>query len=176
MKKKVLILGDMRSKSRFVGDEFEFFHDVDPTVDGPFDFIVLDHIIPQAKRSQVFPIIQLYANNLKEDGQLILVVPSLEWACKEIAKNEEPNPMAYISLYGSDAEPFACGMTLMWMRLVAEGAGLYVTKAGAEWYKAQIDDQPFDAQQNVLVAVKPAVDTSPANAIEWVEDGVSANS
>ena len=105
MSDKVLILGDQRSKMRFEGwENVEFFDDPDPQ-NGPYDYIVLDHLLSQANRKQVMQIVQMYANALVDGGQMSIVVPSLEWACEEIAKNDEPNPMAYMSIYGTDEEP-----------------------------------------------------------------------
>jgi len=162
--KRVLIIGDQRSRRRFDGEECDFYTEADAP--GPFDYIVLDHVLQQADRGSVPKIIDFYKERLVGGGQLVLILPSLEWACKEIAKTDEPNPLAYIALYGTDAEPHKSGMTMFWMRIVAEELGLVVIKAGGEWYKASLRigdlEQEFQAQQNVLVATRMPEDAADA--------------
>lgn len=154
--KRVLLLGDQRSLAQFESGEWEIVTDAD--ADGLFDAIVLDHILQQTDRASVLKIVDYYRDKLIDYGQLHIVVPSLEWACREIAKNDEPNPMAYLAIYGTDQEPHKCGMTLLWMRLVTEQAGLVPFRATKEGYLALLKigeaEQEFQAEQNVLVAVK----------------------
>lgn len=165
---RVLIVGDQRSKARFDGFEnVEFFDNPDPEQGGPYDYIVLDHLLNQAKRPQVFPIVKMYSDYLVDGGQLALVVPSLEWACTEIATNDEPNPMAYLSIYGTDVDQNLSGMTILWMRIVLEQCGLFVVQAKTEQYKAAVNDQPFEARQNVVIAMRLNID--PSNAFTTTE-------
>ena len=94
-----------------------FISEDNPPKDNAYDVIMLDHLINQAKRGQVGEILRFFMGKLVDGGQMVITVPSLEWACKQIAAKDDAPVMAYLSVYGTDEEPHLCGLTLNWLRL-----------------------------------------------------------
>lgn len=164
--KVFLLSNDGQSKARFANyPDVEFVENPD-AIDETYDFVVLDNVVQNFQRSKALQIVGTYANVLNDGGQFVLIVPSLEWACREIAKNDDPTPAAYIAMYGTDENPNLCGMTLMWMRYLLEAVGLVVVMAKQEeiTMTIKLDDveQSFPCRQNVVIAMKSVGDASEA--------------
>lgn len=153
---KVLALGDLeRIQSRFGGPGVEIVEE-NPPSDNTYDLVVMDHVLQLASRMQVAQLIKIYKMALKIGGDLVIFVPSLEWAASLIATNDDPPATAYFSIYGGDNEPHLSGMTLLWLRALAQQAGMHVKQATGEWYLARIGEDEEKVMQNVLIATRVA--------------------
>jgi len=139
------------ANARFPG---EFISEDNPPKDNAYDIILLDHLINQAKRGQVSEVMKFFMDKLVDGGQIVVTVPGLEWACKEIASKDDAPVMAYLSVFGTDDEPHLCGLTLNWLRVVCEAAGYFTVQAYAERYTVTINDKQEPAMQNVYIGLK----------------------
>jgi SAM-dependent methyltransferase len=162
---KVLVQGDTeRARKRYAAEGWDFFDQAPPFEDESYDIIVLDHLLPQARRRQVGDILRLYRRALKPGGQIIIIVPSLEWACTKIATVDDPSIMTFMSIYGDDENPFLCGFTLLWLRLEVARSGFQVVAASGEWYMATVAGKEEEVMQDVVTGIK-IPDPDPAEAI-----------
>ena len=139
------------ASARFPG---AFVSEDNPPKDKAYDVILLDHLINQAKRGQVSELLHFFMGKLADDGEIVITVPSLEWACKQIATKDDAPIMAYISVYGTDEEPHLCGLTLNWLRIACETAGYFTIQAYGERYTIRINDKEEQAMQNVYIGIK----------------------
>jgi predicted SAM-dependent methyltransferase len=134
-----------------------------PPSSSSYDIVVLDHILQQGRSRQVQKIIALYRDALIEGGEMIVIVPSLEWATTQYAVHDAPPTMAYLSIYGTDDQPHLCGMTIATIRLILMETGFRVTAATTESYIAILEGEKVEAMQNVVTGRKVTPD--PATAI-----------
>lgn len=94
---------------------------------------------------------------LNENGQLHLHMPSLEWASREIrAGRLQAHVLAH--LYGVEAQPRHCLLTLMALRDVLEKTGLLVVRAETEAYTVGTTEtgEELKGDRHYVVAVKAA--------------------
>ncbi len=165
MPKRILILGDeVLARPRFEGlTDVEFVvNDTQQPEPGSYDVVCLSNLVQQARRLQVPAILQVYRDALKEGGTLIVTAPSLEWACTELAVNEDASLFAYISLFGDDETPHLSGFRLLWLRGMIERMGMLVQNAHAEAYHVTVGEDTHRVLQNVVVAVKRTPQASEA--------------
>lgn len=125
-----------------------------PPLDNSYDIILLDHFIQQANREQVGKALLFFRDKLKNNGQIVVIVPSLEWACRQVAIKDDAPVMAYLHLYGTKDEPHLSGLTLNWLRLACEAAGLFTIQAYSEKYIVNVNEKEEPAFQNVYIGVK----------------------
>jgi hypothetical protein len=131
-----------------------FISEDNPPKDNSYDIVLLDHLINQAKRGQVGEMLRFFMDKLVDSGQIVVTVPSLEWASKQIAAKDDAPIMAYLSVFGTDEEPHLCGLTLNWLRLACEAAGYFTFQAYSESYNVTINDKKEAAMQNVYIGLK----------------------
>lgn len=165
MQAKGLVHGDVgRATARYSRPNLEWCDDW-PPVNDTYDLVVLDHFLQTATRSEVGKLVGYYRDLLKIGGELIIVVPSLEWAAGMIMTEDNPPAMAYMSIYGDDKETFKCGLTLSWLRLLVEATqGLHLESAVGEWYLADVNGKQEKVMQNVVICQRRAVDVAEAIA------------
>lgn len=128
--------------------------DDETPVDNSYDIVFLDHFINQTSRKNIPGLIKYFIDKLKVNGQLIIVVPSLEWACMQIAREAEPPILAYLSIYGTDDEPTLSGFTLNWLRKLCEDAGLLTLQTASNRYKVTINEKEEIGFQHVYLGMK----------------------
>lgn len=165
MPKKILVHGDEtlgRERFRNVRDVEIIGNEVMPPELNAYDVVVLSNLIQQARRLQVPKILELYRDSLVDGGQLIVSVPSLEWACTEIATNDEASMFTYISIFGDDENPYLSGFKLLWLRGIIERLGFHVQTAHTEQYNISVGEETHRVLQNVVVAVKRTINASEA--------------
>ena len=125
--------------------------------EGKFDMIVLYHLMQQVPQSKVRGMLAKYAGMLNEGGELIVVVPSLDWATTVLATTDEPPVMAFFSIYGPPNEQALCGFTLLMLRKLVESMdGLRVVYARDEVYNVTIGEVTEQAHQNAICARRVA--------------------
>lgn len=168
---KALVLGDKSQVGIFFrGDEVEYVNE------GPFDVVLLASHLQVLKRHQVPQAIQRLYDELNDGGRIIVTVPSLEWACRQVVVQNDIPLAAYISLYGTESENYLCGFTMLWLRRALEEVGFIVVEARTETFRMTItigkDKIESPAKQHVIIAVKRQV--NPRKALEWLHD-ISSN-
>lgn len=105
-------------------------------LDGEYDRIVVSNCLPELRRDQVMPFFKLVHDALTKRGEIIIQVPSAEYACKQMFTNNHNN-MVFYMLYGNDAVPFRACYTLLSLRTLVERSGLVVRKAAQELMEIQ---------------------------------------
>lgn len=99
---------------------------------GKFDIVYLSHVLEHLPYKQVLPTLTNLFKALKpEIGEMWVIVPALEWAAKEIAK-DNPSPVLMGFLYGSQSNEYQyhkAGFTLNQLRYLMEAAGMYTRRA-----------------------------------------------
>lgn len=94
-----------------------------------FDLVYLTGALEMVRREQVVDSLAAVGPKLAELGELHVRVPSLEWACKEIAVTDSPKMLAYRWLYGTQERPHQSGFTLLWLRMALINSGYNVRQA-----------------------------------------------
>jgi hypothetical protein len=157
MTTRVQVFGDgAQSKQLFENVEVEY-------VDNDPDIVVMEHTLQLMPRNEVVQYLTETKRSLPEGGQIMITVPSLDWACRKIVQEEEPDFAVYYSIYGLDGNTFKCGFTLYWLRLAVQAAGFRIEKAVSEPYQMGINGQPQQAFQHLVVGRK--ITSDPAEAI-----------
>ncbi|OPZ47404.1 MAG: hypothetical protein BWY95_01493 [Bacteroidetes bacterium ADurb.BinA104] len=98
------------------------------TLDGQYDQIIVANALPELHRNKVIPFLENAYNALVNRGELILYVPSAEWAAKQIFTNTADN-ITYYMLYGEEAKPFRACYTMLALRTLVERVPFVVRSA-----------------------------------------------
>jgi predicted SAM-dependent methyltransferase len=124
---------------------------------GDFDIVMAAHVlehIPYMISSQV---VASWAECLKPGGAMHVIVPSFEWAAKQVMK-EEVNPAWVPHVCGGLASPndvHVAQFTMRRLRAVMETAGLRVVAAQRGLYSISINGKGYDCEEHYVKAVKP---------------------
>ncbi len=155
MKKYGLAEGDTHlAEERYSGGNVEWCND-NPPVPGKYDLIVLYNWLQTAEQPQVLKVLRYYTELLKDGGQMVVVVPSLDWAVNELALKNNPSIAAYVAIYGTPGEPHRCGFTMHFLRLVlSQTPNLMIEYATTEGVLVTIGEEKTLAQQNVIACTK----------------------
>ncbi len=164
---RALVLGDKSQSNIFFREQ-----DVEYVNQGPFDAILLASHLQIVRRKDVTQVIAKLYDELSDGGRIIVTVPSLEWACRQIATQNDVPLNAYVSIYGTGEEPYLSGFTMLWLRRALEEAGFIILEARTESFRLRLTfgDQPLEdkAKQHVVIAVKRQPD--PQKALEWLNE------
>lgn len=150
---KVLVKGDW-SQAKIIFPKDADFITGDLGHIPPYDAAFLGHYLPTFKQHECVVYLKEIYPMLKNMGEIWVTVPSLEWAAREIVTKDNPSIITPFMIYGTEEEPYRCGFTLFWLRVVVQGAGFIVRKAVQEVYKIGVDDEKFDAVQNLVIGMK----------------------
>jgi hypothetical protein len=113
---KAYVEGDIQTaKQQYGAPGIEWCDDY-PPAPGKYDLVILYHQLQLVDQQKVAPALRRYVDCLREDGEIVIVVPSLEWAANQIATKDDTPTLAYISVYGLPNEPARCGFTLLQLR------------------------------------------------------------
>lgn len=153
---KVLTLGsDTQAKETFPPDT-EFDKALHPGKKNFYDAVFLGHLLQTKERKEVSQLLKDVYPLLKEDGELWVSVPSLEFAALQILKDDNPNFSYFTALWGGDDNPHKCGFRLLDLRLIIQNTGYLVRRAIQEAYQESINGQAVLTMQNLVIAVKHA--------------------
>lgn len=166
-KARVLALGDMSQTGMFFTNEGVEYVDT-----GPFDAILLASHLQTVKRHQVPKVMSELYKELVNGGRIIVTVPSLEWACREVCTQNDISLGAYLSIYGTESENYLCGFTMLWLRRCLEEAGFIIVEARTQTFKLNIHignvTKEEKAKQHVIIGVKREIDLE--KALEWMDE------
>ena len=167
---KALVLGDKSQASLFFREQ-----EVEYVNEGPFDAILLASHLQIVQRQNVEKVIGTLYDELVDGGRMIVTVPDLEWACRQVCTQNDIPIAAYICLYGLEKEPYLSGFNMLWLRRALESVGLIVVEARTETFKMHmtIGEQKVEdkAKQIIIIAIKRQPD--PQKALEWLNDAQS---
>jgi SAM-dependent methyltransferase len=127
---------------------------------GQFDIVYCSHVMEHIDRIKVLPTLQYLSKALKDRGELWVVVPSLEWAAREIIRGHDGLHIQG-HIFGGQNTPWdyhRTGFTLSGLRQSLEVAGLVIRKSYQSPFQIEttIDDQKkiFNCIQNVAVGAR----------------------
>jgi hypothetical protein len=103
---------------------------------GDYDAILSYMALPRVPFREVERVAKSWVDALRVGGELVLLVPSLEWAAVQIL-SPNPNPALIIHLFGEQTSPQkfnASAFTLMDLRALCSRIGIAVTHASTGEY------------------------------------------
>lgn len=98
-----------------------------------YDALLSYMALCKVPRSKADETMRAWMEALNPGGEMVLFVPSLEWAAEQIfTQKRSPALMAHI--YGTEKDPYMSGYTLLDVRSYCFRAGLAVTHASTGEY------------------------------------------
>jgi hypothetical protein len=120
--------------------------------EGVYDAIYCHNCLPVVENVDVIDTVKKMVSLLREDGELWLVTPSLEWCAQRIL-DAKPDRLAMLFLFGSDVH-FRTGYTLRWLRNLIEASGIITRMATQEALEVFVNDQKTIVPVNTIVGIK----------------------
>ncbi len=120
---------------------------------GQFDHLLASHVLEHVPWFAATPTVEHWSECLKPGGALHIVVPSLEWAARQIL-SEKPSPAALPHLYAGQDTPWNVhlgGFTMRLLRAIFEKAGLQVKRARTGPYKVMVLGKAYEAEQHYVM-------------------------
>jgi len=122
----------------------------------PVDAILASHVLEHFPYWKTEAVLQDWNLCLKMKGELHIVVPSMEWAAKQIL-SEEPSRVVYAHLFGGQFTQYdfhMTGFTMRRLRWFMELTGFAVSKARSGTYTLMINGTPNLAEQHYVMGIK----------------------
>ena len=122
---------------------------------GQFDHVLASHVLEHFPWHQTVPVLKEWIKLLKRGGDLNIIVPSLEWAAREIL-SEQPSPAVIPHLYAGVVNQWdvhVSGFTMRHLRTVMEAVGLRVDLARSAPYTIMAIGKPYQAEQHFIRGV-----------------------
>lgn len=130
-----------------------------------FDGILASHVLEHFSYWKTEEVLRGWVDCLKDGGELHVLVPSLEWAAREVL-SERPSPAVYAQLFAGQVNQWdvhLTGFTMRKLRHIMESVGLSVHTARTGIYHVRVAGFPneFEALQHYIAGVKgqPALRT-----------------
>lgn len=130
---------------------------------GAFDIVYASHVLEHIDRDKVVQTAKEIASCVRNGGEVWFVVPSMEWAAKQIMDEHDTIGVQAV-IYGGQDNPWQyhkVGFTLNALRYVAETeCGLIVRRAVQSPLFIRKAGKDYDALQNIVVGMR----------YDWTED------
>ena len=166
--KKILALGEgaehevarvymeMGEEVNIVVPEWDIF---DPPADekGKWDIVYLFFVLQRVAILAAAEKLENWVKLLKPGGEIHIIVPSLEWACRELLPPNEPDPFALHQIFGlqrNDKEIFLSGFTMDRLRRLCFKLNLEVDQAKTFDYAQTVEGIRYQAKQHHVVAYR----------------------
>ncbi len=151
---KILTLDvDKEQKPDIVADAA----DMPPELYGKLDGLLASHVLEHFSYWSTNKVLAGWVKCLKEGGELHILVPSLEWAARQVL-SENPSPAIYAQLYAGQVNQWdvhLTGFTMRKLRQLFEKEGLAVHTARTGIYHLNVSTLGvFPAEQHYIVGVK----------------------
>jgi len=121
-----------------------------------FDLVMCSHVVEHIAPRTVDPVLaKLYAATV-DGGQIIVKVPSIEWAAEQIA-SEKATIAVLFHLWGGQNGPYDVhkwGYTIGGLRNVVKRAGYVIAKAGVGHYEIIVNGKAYPAQETYVIGIK----------------------
>ena len=127
---------------------------------GAFDIVYCCHVLEHIDRDKVFNTVKSMAAALKDNGELWLTIPSLEWCAREIIRGRD-DPGVQGALYGGQWTPWEYHrvlFTLKSLRELVQLVGLLPMKVYQNEFMFNLYGKDYTALGNVVIARKVPVD------------------
>jgi len=141
---------------------WDFYAPIPDTLRNSFDVVFSNNVLQRISYLSTLDTIKTWVDCLTEGGQFHLIVPSLEWACREVL-HDRPSPACLIALFGgqgADGSTHLSGFTMRLLRADFEKSGLSVVKAQTIPYTMTVIDsktaqrKEWQMEQHYIVGVK----------------------
>jgi hypothetical protein len=125
---------------------------------GTFDVVFSNNVLQRFSYMTILNVLKGWEECLVDGGELHVVVPSLEWACREVL-HERPSPACMISLFGGqggDGSVHMSGFTMRLLRADFEKIGLSVFRARTGPVTMTVGDVEMTIEQHYIAGRKGA--------------------
>lgn len=151
---KILTLDvDEKLKPSIVADAA----DMPPELYGKLDGLLASHVLEHFSYWKTDDVLANWVRCLKDGGELHILVPSLEWAAREVL-SEQPSPAVYAQLYAGQVNQWdvhLTGFTMRKLRQLFEKSGLATHTARTGVYHVRVGALgEFEAHQHYIAGVK----------------------
>jgi predicted SAM-dependent methyltransferase len=123
---------------------------------GRFDGILASHVLEHFSYWREQDILKSWIACLKEGGELHIVVPSAEWAAREVL-SENPSPALHGHMLAGQVNGWDVHLNIFTMRKLRslfERVGLSVTRARTGEYWLHYNGKEYKAEQHYICGVK----------------------
>jgi len=138
----------------------DYLHDITKPLSkkhrGIYDAAICMHVLEHIKLNDIEKTFGNIVSSLKDGGQLLLAVPSLEWCARELLK-DKTSPAVLGSLYGSQDNPYQfhkSGFKIIWLRALMARWNMAVQSAKQTSFKVDVNGKEHIAVQNVIIGIK----------------------
>ena len=121
-----------------------------------FDIVYASHVMEHLPRGEVIQAFLNLREALRVGGEMWIVVPAMEWAARELLK-DNPSPVVQPFIYGSQDNEYQyhkTGYTLVMLRSLFSKLGLITRKAYQTDFYIDWGDKRFTAKQNIIIGLK----------------------
>ena len=151
---KVLNLDvDVNQKPDIVADAA----DMPPELYGKLDGLLASHVLEHFSYWKTENVLSGWVRCLKDGGELHILVPSLEWAAREVL-SENPSPAVYAQLYAGQVNQWDVhytGFTMRKLRMLMDRVGINTNVARTGVYHVRVGTLgEFEAMQHYVAGVK----------------------
>lgn len=123
---------------------------------GRFDAILASHVLEHFSYWKEMDVLKGWVACLKEGGELHIVVPSAEWAAREVL-SEKPSPALHGHMLAGQATQWDVHLNIFTMRklrVLFERLGLTVFRAKTGEYHLNFHDKDYPAEQHYVAGKK----------------------
>jgi ubiquinone/menaquinone biosynthesis C-methylase UbiE len=125
---------------------------------GKLDGLMASHVLEHFSYWSTEDVLKGWVRCLKPGGELHILVPSLEWAAREVL-SENPSPAVYAQLYAGQVNQWdvhLTGFTMRKLRKLMENVGINVHTARTGIYHLRVGtiEKEFEALQHYVAGVK----------------------
>lgn len=136
-------------------DIWDFTSPIPEEYFGKYDAVISNNTLQRVNYMNALATINAMKSCLREGGELHVIVPALEWACREVL-SENPSPACMVVLYGgqgADGSVHTSGYTMRLLRAHFERSGLSATKATTSIANINIGNKEYEILQHYVCGV-----------------------
>lgn len=132
--------------------------DMSPDLYEKFDGLLASHVLEHFSYWRTNDVLAGWIKCLKPGGEIHILVPSLEWAAREVL-SESPSPAVYAQLFAGQVNEWdehLTGFTMRKLRQLFDSAGIATHTARTGIYHVRVAGFPkeFEAHQHYIAGIK----------------------